>query len=285
MSACGRGRSSRNPNCCTSCNTHIEEGTLVELTMMFADLSSFTDLTNRLGADATFGVVDKYLREAGAILSSHGAYIDKYIGDAVMAYFNAPVRREDHCAAAVAAAQDLHKRLPELSKELGQDLKASVGIATGYARVGRLGSDDVKDYSAIGPVVNQAARLQAQAKSGEILVSAEVYAKISAEYPGVAPETLVLKGFKDTTVAYRLGGKSGPGPASAAPAPLEGPALSAGGLLLSIFGMGCLGKVLVGSFALSLGAGAGSALLTLALWLDSSPLRFPFLLGAAAAAV
>ena len=185
LALAGIKRSARNPNCCTRCNVHIEEGRLVELTMVFADLSSFTELTARLGAESTYEVVDKYLRAAAGVLTAHGAFIDKYIGDCVMAFFNAPVKREDHAAAAVAAALELQRRLPALSKELGHELRASIGISTGYARVGRLGSDDVKDYTAIGDVVNQAARLQAQARAGEILLAENVYARVATrECPG-----------------------------------------------------------------------------------------------------
>jgi adenylate cyclase len=171
----GIRRSPRNPNCCTRCGAHLEEGRLVEMTVVFADLSSFTEMTGRLGATTTYSVVDEFLRLASATLVSHGALIDKYIGDAVMALFNVPIKRADHAAAAVAASAKLQELLPELSERLvGMPLQASIGIASGFARVGRLGSDDIKDYTAIGDVVNQAARLQAQAGPSEILVSQDV---------------------------------------------------------------------------------------------------------------
>jgi adenylate cyclase len=159
----GIRRSPRNPSCCTQCGAHLEEGRLVEMTVVFADLSSFTEMTGRLGATTTYSVVDEFLRLASTTLMSHGAFIDKYIGDAVMALFNVPIKRADHAAAAVAAAAKLQEVLPGLSQRLGMPLHASIGIASGFARVGRLGSDDIKDYTAIGDVVNQAARLQAQA--------------------------------------------------------------------------------------------------------------------------
>jgi adenylate cyclase len=283
LSLIGVRRGARNPHCCTRCNMHIEEGRLVELTMLFADLSSFTELTNRLGAEETHRVVDQYLREAAAVLSARGAYIDKFIGDAVMAFFNVPVKRPDHAAAAVAAAQELQKRLPALSRELGQELRASVGIATGFARVGRLGSDDVKDYTAIGDVVNQAARLQAQAKAGEILVSDGAYARVAAAYPGVRPETLTLKGFREPATAYRLTAEGTAAPAGEPPPPPAGPVLGWSSFALALLGGGCLGKAFAGSLWLSLSAGAGSGLLALVVWLDRSPLRVPLLLAAAAA--
>jgi adenylate cyclase len=179
----------------------------VEMTVVFADLSSFTEMTGRLGAATTYSVVDEFLRLASTTLMSHGAFIDKYIGDAVMALFNVPIKRADHAAAAVAASAKLQELLPELSGRLAISLHASIGIASGFARVGRLGSDDIKDYTAIGDVVNQAARLQAQAGPTEILVSRDVYREVASAYPGVSAETLALKGFPQRTVAYRLRGK------------------------------------------------------------------------------
>src|SRR5919106_1083337 len=180
----GIRRSPRNPNCCTQCGAHLEEGRLVEMTVVFADLSSFTEMTGRLGATTIYSVVDEFLRLASTTLMSHGAFIDKYIGDAVMALFNVPIKRADHAAAAVAASAKLQELLPELSARLGVQLQASIGIGSGFARVGRLGSDDIKDYTAIGDAVNQAARLQAQAGATEIVVSQDVYREVASAYPG-----------------------------------------------------------------------------------------------------
>jgi adenylate cyclase len=115
----------------------------VEMTVVFADLSSFTEMTGRLGATTTYSVVDEFLRLASTTLTSHGAFIDKYIGDAVMALFNVPIKRADHAAAAVAASAKLQELLPGLSERLAVPLHASIGIASGFARVGRLGSDDI----------------------------------------------------------------------------------------------------------------------------------------------
>src|SRR5574342_1138933 len=191
----GIRRRPRNLNCCTQCGAHLEEGRLVEMTVVFADLSSFTEMTGRLGAPTTYSVVDEFLRLASTTLMSHGAFIDKYIGDAVMALFDVPIKRADHAAAAVAAAAKIQELLPELSGRLGVPLQASIGVASGFARVGRLGSDDIKDYTAIGDAVNQAARLQAQAGATEIVVSQDVYREVASAYPGVPAESLILKGF------------------------------------------------------------------------------------------
>lgn len=282
LSLAGIGRSTRNPNCCTRCNAHLEEGRLIEMTMLFADLSSFTEMTNRLGAEPTYELVDQYLRFASGILTGHGAFIDKYVGDCVMAFFNVPVKRPDHAASAVQAAVELQGRLPELNARLGTALQATVGIATGFARVGRLGSNDAKDYTAIGDVVNLAARLQGQARAGEVLVSDRVYDAVAARYPDVAPETLTLKGFREPNTGYRLKrDPKAPPPEPAAALAGSAPA-SLGGLALAILGAGCLGIPITGALAVSLGSGAASLLTAGAFWLDRGPLHLPLILAAGA---
>ena len=273
----GIRRSPRNPNCCTQCGAHLEEGSLVEMTVVFADLSSFTEMTGRLGATTTYSVVDEFLRLASTTLMSHGAFIDKYIGDAVMALFNVPIKRADHAAAAVAASANLQQLLPELSERLGMPLQASIGIASGFARVGRLGSDDIKDYTAIGDVVNQAARLQAQAEATEIVVSQDVYREVASAYPGVPAETLVLKGFPQRTVAYRLNGKPRSVLSAASWMPEDRPAMNWSAVTLALLGSGCLGNI-AAALVLAFGGGSAGALYALAHWFDSSPARVPLLM-------
>jgi adenylate cyclase len=280
----GLGRSPRSPNSCTACSAHLEEGRLVQLTVLFADLSSFTTLTQRLGPVATHAVVDEYLRLATATLTNRGAFIDKYIGDAVMAFFNVPIKRADHAQAAVDAAAELQALLPELSARVGEPLRASIGIASGFARVGRLGSDDIKDYTAIGEPVNEAARLQAQARASEILVSRAVYEKVAAAYPDAAAETLSLKGFAQPTVAYRLNGPPAQAPAVSS-RPEGRPAMNWGAVALALLGSGCLGNTLATALTLTFGAGSAASLWGLGRVLDDSPARLPLLAASAALAV
>ena len=274
----GIRRSPRNPNCCTQCGAHLEEGRLVEMTVVFADLASFTEMTGRLGATATYSVVDEFLRLASATLVSHGAFIDKYIGDAVMALFNVPIKRADHAAAAVAASAKIQELLPELSGRLGMPLYASIGIASGFAQVGRLGSDDIKDYTAIGDAVNQAARLQAQAGPSEIVVSQDVYREVASAYPGVPDESLILKGFPQPTVAYRLNGKPRSVLSSASWTPEDRPAMNWSAVTLAFLGSGCLGSNIAAALVLAFGGGSAGALYALANWFDSSPARVPLLM-------
>jgi adenylate cyclase len=284
----GINRSARNPNLCNRCNTHVEEGRVVELTVLFADLSGFTAMTRRLGPERTHEVVDAFLKSATYALVRHGAFIDKYVGDAVMAFFNAPIRYEDHGARAVAAALEIEAEMPALTERFGIDLRAAIGVASGWAHVGRLGSGEGKDYTAIGDVVNLAARLEGQANGGEVVVDEPVYRQVADRYPDVQPEQVDLKGFGDPVEAYRFGAAESHA-ARTAPrqagigerAPKRG--LSIGAVLFAILGAPCAAIALVGPLAVLLGLGSVFAALStnvLAV-LDTDPIRIP-LMGLAA---
>jgi adenylate cyclase len=280
----GVSRSTRNPNLCNRCNTHAEEGRVAEITVLFADLSSFTELTHEMGPERTHEVVDAFLQMATYCLVRRDAFIDKYVGDAVMAFFNVPIQRDDHSARAVAAAQDILAGIPALNQRFGLQLGAVVAIAAGFARVGRLGSSDGKDYTAIGDVVNLAARLEGVASRGEIVVDETVYSAVRREVGEVTAETISLKGFKEPVNAYRLGGD-----ASAQRAPL-GTAhddrtearmvLSrVGAFVFGVLGAPCAVGTLIGPLAVVLGFGTlfGVAASSVLGVLDSSPARIPLL--------
>src|SRR5690349_2258303 len=289
----GISRSARNPNLCNRCNTHVEEGRVVELTVLFADLSGFTAMTRQLGPERTHEVVDAFLKSATYALVRHGAFIDKYVGDAVMAFFNAPIRYEDHAARAVAAALEIEAEMPALSQRFDIDLRAAIGVASGWAHVGRLGSGDGKDYTAIGDVVNLAARLEGQARGGEVVVDEPVYRQVAGQYPDLRPEQVDLKGFGEPVEAYRFGTAESQA-AQIAPrvagigerAPKRG--ISLGAALFSILGAPCAAIALVGPLAVLLGLGSVFAALSTSVLavLDTNPIRIPLMtlaaLGAAA---
>jgi len=263
----------------------VEEGRLVEITVLFADLSSFTELTHDLGAEKTHQVVDAFLRMATEVLVKHDAFIDKYIGDAVMALFNVPMRHEDHARRAILAATELESALQSLASRFGLSLQASVGIATGYARVGRLGSEDNKDYTAIGDVVNLAARLQGKAGPGDILISAESYGKHSAEFPEAISEQVLLKGFREPVTSYRLRGKGGIRAVNDAVETSARETISLGAMIFGVLGAPCAIATLIGPLAVALGASGLFGLTAMLVFLDQSAIRVPILVLASFAAV
>ena len=275
--AAGIKRSARNPNLCSRCDTHIEEGRVVEVTVLFADLSSFTELTQELGAERTHEVVDAFLRAATDIITRHGGFIDKYIGDAVMALFNVPIKQPDHERRAVAAALELQAGMGDLSGRFQLNLNAAAGIASGFARVGRLGSGESRDITAIGDVVNLAARLEGKTRPGEIIVSGEVYAKVAGDSPRVEEERLSLKGFKEPLVAYRLRARSDlPRPIDV-PEPEARRSVSWGAVVFGVLGAPCAVATLIGPLAVGLGVGALFGLGGALKFLDQNAIRIPVL--------
>jgi class 3 adenylate cyclase len=276
--AVGIKRSRRNPNICSRCDTHVQEGLVVETTVVFADLTSFTELTHELGPERTHEVVDAFLRMASGVITEHGGCIDKYIGDAVMALFNVPIKHPDHARRTVAAALELQGNMGSLTQRFQMKLQAAVGIASGWARVGRLGSEDSKDFTAIGDVVNLAARLEGKTNPGEVLISQETYKMVAADFPGVPEERLALKGFAEPVVAHRLQARTD------LPRPAETPehehkhGVSWGAVIFGILGAPCAVASLIGPLAVALGVGTlfgvGGALT----FLDQSPIRVPVLI-------
>jgi hypothetical protein len=183
--------------------------------------------------------------------------------------------------------------MPALSEQFGIDLRAAIGVASGWAHVGRLGSGDGKDYTAIGDVVNLAARLEGQAHGGEVVVDEPVYRQVADTYPDLRPEQVDLKGFGEPVQAYRFGTAESEA-AQSAPrmagigerAPKRG--ISLGAVLFAILGAPCAAIALVGPLAVVLGLGSVFAALStnvLAV-LDTDPIRIPLMvlaaLGAAA---
>ena len=254
----GIRRSGQNPNLCSRCGAHLSDGGIVELTVFFADLAGFTAMTSELGPEKSFEIVNAFFKKANEILVRHDAFIDKFIGDAVMALFNVPIHNDDHVQKAVAAALALQESMKELSEHHKRNLQIRIGLAAGFARVGRIGSHDRRDYTAIGDVVNLASRLEASALPGEIMMNEQVYARIAAQYPGTERELLTLKGFEEKVGAYRLLRNTiGFAPLETGERALGQPRfrrVSLGALLFAMLGAPCMVTSILGPLSLLFGA-------------------------------
>jgi adenylate cyclase len=151
-------------------------GQVRQITTLFADLRGFTTFSETVDPEALVNVLNRYLAVAAeAVLKEEGT-IDKFMGDAVMAWFNAPVAQEDHAARAVRAASQIRRSIDGLHRELEPDyhLTFRIGIHTGDALLGLVGSQSRLDYTAIGDSVNTAKRLQENAELGQVLLSRTV---------------------------------------------------------------------------------------------------------------
>jgi adenylate cyclase len=130
--------------------------------------------------------------------------LDKLVGDQVMAFFGAPVQREDHPQRALATAREIVR---EVMTGAETSLRVGAGISTGEAFVGNVGGADVTDYTVLGDTVNVAARLQAEAAAGEILISQETYSQVASEFPSATRRELLLKGKSEPVVAWQVEAK------------------------------------------------------------------------------
>ena len=181
-------------------------GHLSEITVIFADCGDFTRLTHELGPQVITPLIDEFFRRCSDIVVSHDGILDNFRGDAVLAFFNVPIRREDHVARAITAATQIQLTVPQINAKLGSGdlLRVGVGVTTGMAYASLVGSDDCKDYTVMGDVVNIGSRLQNLAGPGEILVSEEVYLHVSSAFPNARERVLDLKGISDPMRAYSL---------------------------------------------------------------------------------
>ena len=137
---------------------------------------------------------------------SQDGIVDHFLGDAVLALFNVPIRRADHVARAVKAAAQIQTAIPEINAAIGEQdlLKVGIGITTGMAYTGIVGSDSCSDYTALGDVVNIASRLQGEAGPGETLGAEDAYEYVKEEYPSAQEQSLQLKGIAEPVRAYLL---------------------------------------------------------------------------------
>ena len=123
-----------------------------------------------------------------------------------MAFFGAPIHREDHPRRAVETAVEIVREVMETKSETS--LRVGAGISTGEAFVGNVGGRDVTDYTVLGDTVNVAARLQGEAASGEILLAQETYREVETEFPDAPRRELALKGKSEPVIAWQIAGTS-----------------------------------------------------------------------------
>ncbi|MFO0683767.1 MAG: adenylate/guanylate cyclase domain-containing protein [Sandaracinus sp.] len=151
-------------------------GTARTITVLFADVVGFTPLASKLAPEATVAILNELFTILTEIVFRHGGTVDKFVGDSVMAIWNAPARQDDHAARALRAAEEMLRWLDagnaRWKEKYGVTIELAIGVNTGEAVVGNVGSDTRMEYTAIGDTVNVAARLEALARPQQILVTA-----------------------------------------------------------------------------------------------------------------
>ncbi len=195
---------SKHPDLCNVCRVGQR---LLEVTVLFADAQGFTRFAENRPANEVAEAMNKMFEGCVNTLLEHDAIVDKLMGDAVMAVFGAPIIRPDHCAQAVAAAVAIQEKSAELFPAEWKGACVRIGLNSGLAFVGRVGSGEINDYTAVGDTVNVAQRLQTEALPGEVLMSGTVYERVRNAYPNAAKRVLTVKGRTEpvTAFAWRLG--------------------------------------------------------------------------------
>jgi class 3 adenylate cyclase len=173
-----------------------------KLTIFFSDIAGFTETVEALESEELTTLLNQYLTEMSKIAQIFGATVDKFIGDAIVAFFGDPVSRgpEEDATACVRMAMAMQQRMRELQsawrdRGLEQTFELRIGITTGYCTVGNFGSADRLDYTAIGNAVNLAARLQATAERGEILLDGETQSLVKNHVMTEERGGVSVKGF------------------------------------------------------------------------------------------
>ena len=165
------------------------------VTLLFADVRGFTTMAEKMKPREAVEVLNEFFARITNVIFDHDGTLDKYLGDGLMALFGAPFSLQNDAEAAVRAAVDMQVSLAELNKISGRPpLSIGIGIHTGEAVVGFLGTERRMDYTAIGDTVNVASRLTSQANPGQIVISRATHARISREIPCSPLAAMRLKG-------------------------------------------------------------------------------------------
>jgi adenylate cyclase len=181
-------------------------GKRVDLTVLFADIRGFTSYSEENSPERLVSILNRYLAAmAEAVLSQEGT-IDKFLGDAIMAWFNAPIPQPDHTLRAVKAALLLRETVEALYQELPDDshLAFGVGIHYGDAVLGLIGTDRRLEYTAISDSVNTAKRIQENSANNQILISKEAYERVKDQVELKQHASMALKGKSQPVKVYEV---------------------------------------------------------------------------------
>ena len=205
-----------NPNICTICElmfTRVMKArkVTVDVSVLFADLRGYTTLSQSHSADSVSSLLDIFYDECAEAIWEYDGLLNKTTGDAVMAIFNFPIRHHDHAERAVLAAREIQRRCQARRQMLaaaqegfdGSELGVGIGINSGDASFGEFGRSH-RDLTAIGTVVNTAARAQSVAEAGQILITQAVRDRASQQTAQSESRDYSLKGFTQPVTLYAV---------------------------------------------------------------------------------
>jgi class 3 adenylate cyclase len=186
-------------------------GAVVEVTALFADLRGFTGFSERSTPEQIVEMLNRYFEHATAAILDEGGTIVQFVGDALMALFNAPARQADHPVRAARAALAMQAAVEATASASPGWPRFRVGVNTGPALVGNIGSAALRSFNAMGDAVNVAARLESVAQPGQVVIGESTRAQLPPEAAVEPLGELAVKGRRGGVVAYRLFAVARPG--------------------------------------------------------------------------
>ena len=177
-----------------------------EISVMFADLEGFTSLSERTDPVELLNLLNTYHGFMVDQIKQFGGTVDKFLGDGIMAIYNAPVELDDHPMRAVQTAFHIQRKLHEFQRNLPPEfhLNINFGIHTGNAVVGNIGTNDVMDYTAVGDTVNLAQRLQSISHGNTITISEDVYQRLADRVEAQSDGLRSVKGREQQVHTYTV---------------------------------------------------------------------------------
>lgn len=178
------------------------------IAVLFVDIRGFTTMSESLKPEEVVEILNEYLGLTTQAIFDHGGTLDKFVGDATMAVFNAPFDLDDYIYRAVATAWDMQAGADRIAekfrKRYGKSVSFGIGVNCGNAVVGNIGCDFRMDYTAIGDTVNTAARLESNARPGQILISKDVYEAVKDRVDVTPIGEIPLKGKSNGVFVYQI---------------------------------------------------------------------------------
>lgn len=178
------------------------------ITILFADIRGFTRLSEHAPPEKIVGLLNRYFSAMTDIIFAHGGTLDKYLGDGLMALFGAPTATPDDASNALNAAVAMQRRLIGINRELRdegfQEIGVGMGLHTGEAIVGYIGSDRRSEYTAIGDTVNTSSRLESNARGGEILISDATAKAAHSRYKLKPREPIMVKNRQQPVMLWEV---------------------------------------------------------------------------------
>jgi len=177
------------------------------ISVLFCDLRGFTTFVETAAPEELFELLRDYHAIIGDLIAAHDATLEHFAGDGVMVFFNDPAPVAEHEAQSIRMALALQEQFDELAalwRKRGTELGLGIGIAAGYATIGRIGFEGRYDYGALGPVTNLASRLSTHANAGQTLISQRVLAAVEDVVEAQPVGELELKGFGRPVAAYEV---------------------------------------------------------------------------------